>query len=284
MDFLITLLVLFVFGVFVLLCLVGIFSGIKEGVSISRRSKQVPLQRKSKGPLHEEGRSSLDQVQPCVLAEPSDEQQAKENHYPIAPPDSKYPDYKIDYIDESGQYSQRRITIIDNQSPYLECYCHLRKARRTFLVSRIQKATNCKTGEIVADIQADMAASLEGTVWGTLMRMYSDLYPPMGVLLHLGKGDRRLMKGERSILIATFQVLCADERVTDELVNDELDRLTVPSRTAFRRLLIEMKTYGPEIKSLVLESSEKLFSTRKKLNPLEKEGLEAVQKSLASRS
>lgn len=63
-------------------------------------------------------------------------------------------DYEITYIDSEGKITKRRITTInvypkDEFEDYLESYCHKQKDSRTFVSSRISKAVDLQTGEIL---------------------------------------------------------------------------------------------------------------------------------------
>lgn len=72
-------------------------------------------------------------------------------------------------------------------------------------MSSISKCINCDSGEIITDIAEDLNMAKKNSAYGTAERMSEDLYPLMGVLLYLCKGDNRLMIDERNILIKVFR-------------------------------------------------------------------------------
>lgn len=71
--------------------------------------------------------------------------------------DSVLPDYLIEYTDAHGISTERRLTIQHVDREMITAYCHLRRAVRRFYSPRISRCVNCCTGEIIADIHADIA-------------------------------------------------------------------------------------------------------------------------------
>ncbi len=71
--------------------------------------------------------------------------------------DSLLPDYLIEYTDAHGISTERRLTIQHIDREMITAYCHLRRAVRRFYSPRISRCVNCCTGEIIADIHADIA-------------------------------------------------------------------------------------------------------------------------------
>jgi hypothetical protein len=71
--------------------------------------------------------------------------------------DSLLPDYLIDYTDAHGISTERRVTIQHVDREMITAYCYLRRAVRRFYSPRISRCVNCCTGEIIADIHADIA-------------------------------------------------------------------------------------------------------------------------------
>ena len=190
------------------------------------------------------------------------------------------PDYKITYTDRNGMETDRRITIVRIEGDMLDAYCHLRHGRRTFYISRVSQWTNCSSGEIVSDIMADFETARKDSAYGVLDRMHGDLFPVMGILLYLGKGDRRLVIEERNAMIDVYKTLCPDPRLTDQMINDSINAMTVPSATQYKQLVAELSTKAPETQALVLAAAGRFFAFRKKLNSVEQEGLNELHEQL----
>ncbi len=110
--------------------------------------------------------------------------------------------------------------------------------------------------------------------------MFEDLYPIMGVLLYLGKGDNRLVIGERNAMISAYKTLCPDSRLTDQLINCSINEMNVPSKTKFKHLVIELASMDIQIQRLVLNAAGEMFASRKKLNLVEQEGMAELSKRL----
>lgn len=155
------------------------------------------------------------------------------------------PDYAICYCDRDGIETERRITIARINGKLISEYCQLRHERRFFYMSRVTKWTNCNTGEIVSDILEDLNTARKTSVMGAIDRMTEDLYPVMGVLLYLGKRDNRFMIHERNILINAFRTVCDDQRLTDDLINQGINDMFVPSRTKYKMLVKELVQMDP---------------------------------------
>ncbi|MEI7951611.1 MAG: hypothetical protein WCH37_02885 [Synechococcaceae cyanobacterium ELA182] len=196
------------------------------------------------------------------------------------PPHPYLPDYKITYTDRNGMVTDRRITIARIEGDMLYAYCHLRHARRTFYISRVVQWTNCSSGEITSDIMADFDAARKDSAFGLLDRMHGDLYPVMGALLYLGKGDRRLMIEERNTMIDAYKALCPDPRLTDQMINDSINEMAVPSTAKYKQLVAELSTMNPEIQDLATVTARRFFASRKKLNAVEQEGMDELHRQL----
>ena len=190
------------------------------------------------------------------------------------------PDYKIAYTDRNGMVTERRITIARIEGDMLYAYCHLRHARRTFHISRVTQWTNCSSGEITSDIMADFDAARKDSAFGLLDRMHGDLYPVMGVLLYLGKGDRRLMIEERNAMIDAYKTLCPDPRLTDPMINDSINDMAVPSTANYKQLVAELSTMSPDIQALATATARRFFASRKKLNAVEQAGMDELHRQL----
>lgn len=160
----------------------------------------------------------------------------------------------------------------------IHAYCHLRHAQRCFYISRVTQWTNCSTGEILTDIQADFNTARQQSAYGLLDKIFDDFYPAISVLLYLGKGNRRLMIDERTVIIQVCQTLHPDPRLTDKMINDRINDMKVPSTSRYQRLVTELSGMDTEIQSLVLHAANRLFASRKTLNSTEKEGLEVLNK------
>jgi hypothetical protein len=210
-------------------------------------------------------------------------QQQEKSSQEVAP-HPIFPDYQLTYQDNIGNITDRRITIIKIEGDYVHAYCHLRKERRTFLIPRMISAVNCDTGEVVSDISDDLKKARQNSAYGVLDRMHEDLYPVMGVLLYLGKGDKRLMIDERNIIINCFKEICSDQRLTDEMVNDGINEMVTPSRTKFKKLVGKLAKMDLETQEIVARASSQLFSSRKKLNPIEEEAMNELRKKLSVKS
>jgi len=162
----------------------------------------------------------------------------------------------------------------------IHAYCHLRQAQRCFSISRITQWTNCSTGEILTDIDADLKAARQQSASDLMDKLLEDFYPIIAILIYLGKRNRRLMIDERTVIIQVCQTLLPDPRLTDKRINDRINEMKVPSPTRYKRLVTDLSGMDIQIQTLVLHSAKKLLASRKILNSTEKEGLEALNQTL----
>jgi len=110
--------------------------------------------------------------------------------------------------------------------------------------------------------------------------MHGDLYPVMGVLLYLGKGNRRLAIEKRNAMIDTYKALCQDPRLSDSMINDSINAMNRPSATEYKRLVAELSAMAPETQALVLATARRFFASSKQLNAVEQQGLNELHNQL----
>lgn len=70
--------------------------------------------------------------------------------------DPRRPLYDIEYVDQDGVITDRRIGVIgyysEEGAAYIVAYCFLRENQRTFRVDRISKMIDATTGQQVLDV------------------------------------------------------------------------------------------------------------------------------------
>ncbi len=88
------------------------------------------------------------------------------------------------------------------------------------------------------------------------------------------------MIDERNILIRVFYQLCNDARLTDEAINDGINKMNVPSRAKYMSLVKQLSSMSGDIQSLTVESAKEIFASRKKLSPIEEAALKELYKRL----
>ncbi len=186
-------------------------------------------------------------------------------------------DYQIIYVDRNGNRTERRITINRIENGYVYAFCHLRNDERTFFWSRMEHCVNCASGEVLRI--AGEGVSRDGVPADDESNEYqnSDLDAAIGVLLFLGKGDRRLMQHERDILIRVYGLLYKEGGLSPDQISGRIDCMNTPSRTRYKVLVSQVKSADLEVRRIVLDSAEGLFSKRKTLNPVEVEAMETLK-------
>jgi hypothetical protein len=112
----------------------------------------------------------------------------------------------IAYRDGSAAPTQRRIEVegfsdFDGRI-YLEAWCHLRRAMRSFRADRVAEMTSVQTGEVISDVQAYVPALRRmlfdpGPDYGSVM---GKAKPGLLPLIWIARADRDLSDDEMDIL------------------------------------------------------------------------------------
>jgi uncharacterized tellurite resistance protein B-like protein len=188
------------------------------------------------------------------------------------------------YQDGGGKQSRRRVTVreFDYAAPrHLFCFCHLRKATRTFYVSRVQEAVDPETGEVLVSLHEFLRSRYEASPERSLDVLFSVQRGAMRALLYVGRADGRLMKAERAIIQRVARQLTEDNRITDAQIDAVLSEFETPSKAVFQSFVRTMATEQSLDRRLaVLRGAEDMVATQSTVHPDEQSALEYMRKRL----
>jgi hypothetical protein len=106
------------------------------------------------------------------------------------------------YRDADGSRTDREISdVVPLDDDSIEAYCCMRNGRRTFRVSRITRASNFGTGEVVANPWQlfGLAETASGTV--NPISVVGPILPAVLALKHFSKNSRGFAKRERDLIL-----------------------------------------------------------------------------------
>jgi hypothetical protein len=190
---------------------------------------------------------------------------------------------EIRYTDGSGQDTVRRISTKRFEDGgasgdgMILAHCHLRRANRTFKVSRIKEFIDVSTGEIVGDIPAYLHASYDVSSIGRTVRALRENSDPLTVLLYVARADARLSPKEKSVLIGFLRRTVPDVQL--DAASIDFAWSEGPSQAALKRALKAVRETGEA--DILLEDVEALATARLKMDDFTDAALTLVRKRLA---
>lgn len=190
----------------------------------------------------------------------------------------------IIYNDREGQRTQRDIDLEryahDGRDGVLVCFCRLRKARRSFRISRIRKAIDRETGEVIAHLPAWLDARYRTTADGIASDFIDRHTDALTALFFISKADGALRAGERHVL-SEFCVACGmSDAAARDVVLTQIATWAAPSRIAYGRSLRGLATRPPHYRAHVWTAAQALIATDKTARDSETRALERMRKEM----
>jgi len=178
------------------------------------------------------------------------------------------------YTDSHDETNRRivRVSSYDG-SPYLEGFCELRNAYRTFRIDRIKEAVDTETGETIESVPAFLEEKYHQSSEYILSVIFSDHLDVLKVLFYIGKADGQLKVQERNIIYTVIRNFAKDHDLTDKEIERKMKTLTVPSPQAFKLAFDRICKKSPRLGEKVLAVSEKIIQTDKTIHLAEEESL-----------
>lgn len=113
----------------------------------------------------------------------------------------------IHFVDREGKATERDITTLryahnpETHGGSIYAFCHLRQANRPFAFSRIKRAVDLETGELIADLGVFLDAAYRATPVGVVDKFLDDHAAGMFVLFSFAKADGAMRVKERTIML-----------------------------------------------------------------------------------
>ncbi|HYW32448.1 MAG TPA: hypothetical protein VE869_13135 [Gemmatimonas sp.] len=152
------------------------------------------------------------------------------------------------YRDAEGTKTRRRVTVreFDYAAPrgYLDVFCHLRNARRTFILDRVIEAVDPETGEVLASFHSWLREKYDASPEKALDDLYTAQRDALRVLLYVARADGRFMAAERAIARQVARDLSDDARLTDGQIDGILHNVDPPSKAVFQKCVGDLAASG----------------------------------------
>lgn len=188
----------------------------------------------------------------------------------------------ICYESGSGEVTQRGVSVTDFDENEIVGFCHLREQNRTFLYSRISSCVDVKTGEAIDDVNAYLQDVYKQSPRYSADLLYQNHYETLQVLLYVGKADGQLRAEERKVIAAACKVITGDVRITEDIANDLIDSVGIPSLHSFKIAVGKVAKRGDmAMMKRLLIASKTIVNTQKHVTATEQEALDYMAKRFA---
>lgn len=193
-------------------------------------------------------------------------------------PSNSFGNYYITYERSNGNVSKRAISVISENGYYVYAYCHLRNAKRTFVIDNIIEAVNLETGELVNDIVEDMYENYKNTPKGKQEHIINTEIHALRILLFIAKGDGRMVKSERQLIVDFLKNnnYAADPNTLDQLIKDMMP----PGALEFKSTVADMAKKDKPKLALLYDYAQKIVATGKTIDPMEEAALKIMKNAL----
>lgn len=195
--------------------------------------------------------------------------------YPIPDtPKQAHSLFLMDYLDEVGAFSRRRITVHSVNAKYIRAYCHERQAFRTFRCDRVKAMVDMHTGELVGDLHAALALEKDA-----LNLLFGKVQSEVLVLAYIARADGRMVAAERAIIAEHLVATHTGELIEAEDIDKRIKR-TACTREECAGALKVIRSAAPEVRERVMQTAKAIVLADGKTQHSELEALQALAKFL----
>ena len=184
------------------------------------------------------------------------------------------------YYKRGGNFHEtnRIVDVVSYSKEYIYGYCHLRNEHRTFRVDRIKEIADGETGEIIKDINSYFIKKYESSAYYKMDCLFEKYKIVFRVLFYIAKADGSYLKAEKIIVRDAIRKLTNDETLEDEVIDNMMNSLVVPTFSAFKTDVktICKQTYPIEIFKIALD----IVNTQIQVHSKEKQAIEFLSENL----
>jgi hypothetical protein len=167
-----------------------------------------------------------------------------------------------------GEESSRDIDIqgvkIENDYLYIYAYCYLAKDRRQFRTDRIV-SISCEGHTIQNPKQFLWDMYTNSPLYKTPQAL-EEHTDEILVLVFLARADGKMLKNEREIIGRYVDLIVPG---IDAAAVEKMLKNTSCELAEFNKILKRTKTWGPNIKNLVIDAASQIFALKKQSDPME---------------
>lgn len=186
------------------------------------------------------------------------------------------------YIDSKNQKSRRTVDLKEIQfyggeGEFIYGECRMRRAGRTFKVSRMWDVVDISTGEIITDVTQYLKSAYDESSIGRL-KAWMEIYERVGrAWLYLLKGNKRPSGLEYDVLKEAFSRILGGQRIDTKDIQNLFEPLDPTTAVGFQRLVSGIKKHHPEMAVMFVKTCEKLVLSRKSPNFADQAALDFVK-------
>lgn len=191
------------------------------------------------------------------------------------------------YIDANGKITRRHVHVSEcdtrEMNGYLQGFCLLRRAPRSFRLDRVIAATDIETGEQIQSL-TDWArkrhmASNDFAV-ETLLNESTDT---LRAIFYLCKLDGRFSRREKEIFLKHCQSRSPDSLLKIEDIEKACQHLVLPSQTAFYMICQRLAELPLCERERIIVVANQIVDSDKTVKPEETEALDYLTAQLTAR-
>jgi len=187
----------------------------------------------------------------------------------------------LDYESTSGKRAKRDVDVSafyrGDGGCIIDCFCHLRNAKRTLSSKSILRAIDRDTGEVVNDIYTFLEAKYNENpekAYDTILQTYAWT---IFILLYVAAADGAIRAPERQLVVD----FCMRRGNPAELTVEKLDALVKglgrPAKSDFQRYIRE-RTTTPEVIRDIFETAKAIVATNSKVHTEQERALAYMTK------
>lgn len=189
---------------------------------------------------------------------------------------------KIKYTDSKGLFSERDVTVrnagIMNGKKAIFGYCKLRNQSRTFIINQISECIDLDTGEFIQDVYAYLQEKYNSSPEKSMDEVVNNEQDILNVWVYIARADSQYRKEEKLVICNAIRALSGDSRITDEVINKELNSYKAISIHSFKLAIGRLSSRSDEIKNLISNTAKQIVETQKTVHHAEQEALDYIDK------
>lgn len=192
---------------------------------------------------------------------------------------------EIDFKDRSGNKTRRHITTRSYQynvnDGLIDAFCHLRNARRPFLFSRIEQATDLETGQVIGDLRAWLDEKYKLTPAARVDELLDEHWAGLSCLHYVAKADGAFRAKEKHIVRAFLARHSpnSDPDSIDQVIA-ELSSWYTMSAIGFGKEIRKLAEKPEAYRRDVLATAEAMVETDKTTHSAESNALKRLGKEM----
>lgn len=187
----------------------------------------------------------------------------------------------VEGADIANRQKRCTLTITEyNGSSWLNGFCEESQRRETFLVEKVDRCVDLTTGAAINDIPQFLLGKYHESPGYILEQGMEKLADILSVLFYVGKADGQLRAEERQILRAVVRKVSKHELITDDMIDRELNKQTVPSIQAIKLAINRICKANGHNMAITFRIAQLIVGTQKKVHPSEAEIMEYMERKL----